>query len=262
MKILIFGGSGSAGRAIVSSVATNDNEVVVYDLNPENVRFPEKYSEGSAKFLDVTNSDDFDSVCFEKESICDEYDVVIYNIAATTESLAKNQPGQNRVTDALVADLDPDIWQLMLDTNVTPVFRLVSGMSNFLSRVTEDRPLRLKRVIVTSSIYGRAIPDFRLYTNRKIVTYPGYGASKAALEYLVRWSATYFGEHGVSFNCVALGGVFNGHSREFEEAYSERVALKRMARTDDIQGIYEFLLSQKANFITGQIMYVDGGYLP
>ena len=263
MRILILGGSGSASGAIVSSLATSENELAVFDLYPEKVIFPSIFESGTASFLDVRDANKLDELVCGSSPIFQTYDALVYNVAATTESLATGDLLSKCSKLSMVSDFDPQIWQLMFDVNVNPVFRIISKMHNYIERVGDvNQPLRLNKMIVTSSIYGSAIPDFNLYKNSKFVSYPGYGASKASLEYLVRWSASFFGKYGLKINAVSLGGIFNEHDEVFERTYGSRVCLNRMGRTTDIQGIYPFLLSPQSDFITGQVIRVDGGYLP
>lgn len=263
MRILILGGSGSAGRAIVSSLATSENELVVYDLNPEKVIFPKDFHRGSAFFVDVRDTARFDNLFFSAASVFSDYDALIYNIAATTELLTLHNVSPEETKFEKAVDFKPEIWNLMFDINVSPVFKFISKMHTYIDEKQDlGNSIRLNKIIVTSSIYGRAIPDFNLYRGSQYVSFPGYGASKAALEYLVRWAASFFGPFGLRINAVSLGGVYNEHDERFEQIYATRVCLSRMARAIDIQGIYPFLLSSHADFITGQVIRVDGGYLP
>ena len=263
MRILILGGSGTAGRAIVSSLATSENELVVYDLNPEKVIFPKDFHRGSIFFLDVRDTDSFDNLFFSAAPVFSEFDALIYNIAATTELLTLQDASPEEMKFEKAVDFNPEIWNLMFDINVSPVFRFISKMYYYMDENQGlGKTIRLNKIIVTSSIYGRAIPDFNLYRGSQYISFPGYGASKAALEYLVRWAASFFGPLGLRINAISLGGVFNEHDDRFEQIYGTRVCLSRMARPTDIQGIYPFLLSSHADFITGQVIRVDGGYLP
>ena len=74
MRILILGGSGTAGKAIVSSLATSENELVVYDLNPEKVIFPNDFHRGSISFLDVRDTDSFDNLFFSAAPVFSEFE--------------------------------------------------------------------------------------------------------------------------------------------------------------------------------------------
>ena len=72
--------------------------------------------------------------------------------------------------------------------------------------------------------------------------------------------ARHFASHNVRVNVVAPGGIFNGHSDRFVKQYSDRTPMGRMGTPDDVTGLVVFLLSDAARYITGQVIYVDGGF--
>ena len=116
-----------------------------------------------------------------------------------------------------------------------------------------------KCVINIASIYGVLGNDPKLYEGTEVEPTPAwYAASKGALIALTRWQATNLAP--VRSNAVCPGGIFRGHSDEFNKRYSSRVPLARMATEDDIVGPVLFLCSDAARYITGQVLMVDGGY--
>ena len=113
-------------------------------------------------------------------------------------------------------------------------------------------------VVNIGSIYGALASDPRLYEGTEIEPTPAwYVAQKGAMVALTRHQAATLAP--VRVNCVCPGGIFRGHSAEFESRYSSRVPLKRMATEDDIVGPVLFLASDAARYITGQVLMVDGG---
>jgi NAD(P)-dependent dehydrogenase (short-subunit alcohol dehydrogenase family) len=61
-------------------------------------------------------------------------------------------------------------------------------------------------------------------------------------------------------NCIVPGGVENGQSQEFIDAYSKHTPMGRMAKVEEICGLVEFLISDKASYCTGGVYPVDGGW--
>ena len=114
-------------------------------------------------------------------------------------------------------------------------------------------------IVNIGSIYGVLGNDPSLYEGTEVEKTPAwYAASKGALIALTRWQATNLAP--VRSNAVCPGGIFRGHSDEFNKRYSSRVPLGRMAVEDDIVGPVLFLCSDAARYITGQVLMVDGGY--
>ncbi len=97
-----------------------------------------------------------------------------------------------------------------------------------------------------------------------VVPYPDYATAKSALVGFSRQLAAELGPQGVRVNCVAPGLV---HPTEgsaatraaFREALAAVTPLRRLARPEDVAGPVVFLASAQSAFITGQVLFVDGG---
>jgi len=95
--------------------------------------------------------------------------------------------------------------------------------------------------------------------------YAGHGASKAAVETMVKYAAAELGEWGIRVNAVSGGPIDTDALRAFpnyEEVKSEvekRSPLNRMGLPEDLAGICYFLCTEEASWITGQTYIVDGG---
>ena len=95
--------------------------------------------------------------------------------------------------------------------------------------------------------------------------YAGHGASKAAVETMVKYAAAELGELGIRVNAVSGGPIDTDALRKFpnyEEVKAEvekRSPLNRMGRPEDLAGIVYFLCTDEASWITGETIIVDGG---
>ena len=114
-------------------------------------------------------------------------------------------------------------------------------------------------IVNIGSIYGVLGNDPKLYEGTEVPPTPAwYAASKGAMVALTKWQSTNLAP--VRSNCICPGGIFRGHSDNFNRRYAEKVPLGRMATEDDIVGPVLFLASDAARYITGQVLMVDGGY--
>jgi NAD(P)-dependent dehydrogenase (short-subunit alcohol dehydrogenase family) len=109
-------------------------------------------------------------------------------------------------------------------------------------------------------------PAIRRYAVKDVLS----AAPKAAIEALVRGIAAEEGRFGVRANCVGVGVIEDGmyhkliETGDFDERFLQAtrdvVALRRLGAAQDIANAVEFLVSDRAAYITGQTLMVDGGY--
>jgi NAD(P)-dependent dehydrogenase (short-subunit alcohol dehydrogenase family) len=95
-------------------------------------------------------------------------------------------------------------------------------------------------------------------------TRPAYGSSKAALAHLVRYLATYYGQWGIRANAVSPGMTIPLDQRDQAPMsglvwLSRHHALRRVGQPEELGEVICFLASDRASFVTGAVLPVDGG---
>ena len=150
---------------------------------------------------------------------------------------------------AEIADIDDATWQRTLDTNTASAFRLVRALAPQMAETGGGRIVAVSSAYAGRARMGRA----------------AYGASKAALEALVRSAAVEFASSGVLANAIAPGFVDTELTRANNDATAisallERVPVGRLAKPAEVASAVSFLLSPSNTYITGQTIAVDGGW--
>tara|TARA_Y100000739_G_scaffold227254_1_gene236381 strand:+ start:1102 stop:1863 length:762 start_codon:yes stop_codon:yes gene_type:complete len=158
------------------------------------------------------------------------------------------------VNNAGVAEFGPidtvnfEGWKRVLSTNLDGVF-LCSQLATPLLKISKGA------IVNIASISGLRASTLRV----------AYGTSKAAVIHLTKQQAVELGEFGIRSNCVAPGPVRTKlamavHTKEIIEAYHDAIPMNRYGTEQEIAEAIFFLASEKAKFITGQLVSADGGF--
>lgn len=147
-----------------------------------------------------------------------------------------------------IADTDFATWRKVMDTNLDGVFLCTQACADAL-KATRGA------VVNIASISGLRASTLRV----------AYGTSKAAVIQLSKQYAAELGEDGIRVNCVAPGPVRTKlamavHTQDIIDAYHDALPLNRYGSEREIAEAICFLASDKASFITGQVLAADGGF--
>jgi meso-butanediol dehydrogenase / (S,S)-butanediol dehydrogenase / diacetyl reductase len=174
--------------------------------------------------------------------------------AMVADTLARFGRIDHLVNNAGVADFGPiedtDFarWRTVMATNLDGVF-LCSQAA--IPALKESRG----SIVNVASISGLRASTLRV----------AYGTSKAAVIQLTRQQAAELGEYGIRANCVCPGPVRTKlamavHTPEIIAAYHDAIPLNRYGSEEEIGEVIVFLASDKASYVTGQVIAADGGF--
>ena len=143
-----------------------------------------------------------------------------------------------------------------LDASLTSVFNCIKMIIPFLHKGSS--------IVNVSSMYGVVAPDFKVYSeSQEYLNPPHYGAAKAGIIQLTKYYASLLGENEIRVNSVSPGPFPNKTVQEnsiFIKELEKRTVFGRIGLPEEVAGIFTFLMSDAAGFITGQNFIVDGGW--
>lgn len=258
--IVITGGAGILGRRIVRSLLDAGGRVAIIDANDLalNQLSTELQSTGYAAGsdgaavwtthkVDITDLSALRGLHDHLHEKVGDVDVLINNAAAKSPNFFTP-----------FADFPRQDWDTVMETNVTAAMQCCQVFGHAMAERGQGS------IINTLSIYGIVAPDQRIYEGseyegRAINTPAVYSTSKAALWGLTKYLAAYWGHRNVRVNAVTPGGVESGQNDIFQNRYSARVPLGRMAKAEELPGAFVYLASDASSYVTGQNICVDGG---
>lgn len=165
--------------------------------------------------------------------------------------------GSRQVMASDPLDLDDTSFETLIMQNVTNTYRLSQMVAKRMIKQAEGKEEGQAGAIINlSSIAARR-------TQPKLLS---YSVSTAALDQLTRSLAVAFAEHRIRVNSVALGSVMSAslkdalkQNEDYREEIEENTPLGRIAGPAELAEAVQFLCSEGAGFVTGQIMTIDGG---
>jgi 3-oxoacyl-[acyl-carrier protein] reductase len=237
---LVSGGSRGIGRAVVELFARDGMDVVFFYRG--NARAAQEVVAAvqarggnvEAMQVDVT---DASAVATAVDGIVDRrgrIDVLVNNAGI--------------VRDNLLGMLEDEDIRMVLDTNIGGVFNLTRAVSRHMISKRSGRIVNLSSVAGEKGGRGQS----------------NYAASKGAINAFTRAMAVELASRKITVNCVAPGVIETEMSQPVRDLADEqikaRILLRRYGQAQDVAHAVWFLASRFADYITGEVLHVDGGF--
>ena len=236
---IVTGGTRGIGKAIVLELAKSGCNVAFNysksdDLANELVKEIEALGvKAMAKKADVS---DFESAKDMIKEVKDEFGQIDYLV---------NNAGITR--DKLLAMMKEDDWDDVININLKSVYNFSKAVIMTMIKQKNGKILNITSVSGIAGVAGQ--------TN--------YSASKAGMIGFTKALANEVGKAKINVNAIACGFIETDMTSELPEEYKKKMtdmtALKRFGTTDDVAKVAKFLLSDDANYVTGQVLSLDGG---
>jgi 3-oxoacyl-[acyl-carrier protein] reductase len=241
---LVTGGSRGIGRAIVKRLAADGAGVVFSFIANEAAaqRVVSEVAEAGGKAFalraDQGDLDDVRRLFDAARERLDGLDIVVINAASTSTDLP-----------VAIDDVTEDLYDRFMAVNAKGPFFIIQ----YAGRTMRDGG----RIITISTLNTRLhSPGVALYTG-----------AKGALEHFTAVAALEFGGRGITVNAVSPGateteGLRAANPGETFEDEVAQTALKRLGQPEDIAAVVAGLAGPDSAWITGQVIWADGGLLP
>lgn len=238
---LVTGGASGIGRACAWELARNGADVSIVDSSGEVVLAQAENSIRAAGgrvislAADVSDGDRAAQIVDETTARLGRLDILV-NAAGTH-------------ADAPLWDMSEERWGRVMDVNLKGAFNYMRAAS---------RVFRLNRA-------GKIVSIASIEALRGRFGVSNYAASKAGLLALTRTAAAELGRYQVNVNAVAPGFIRTPLTERLSEKVREEAARQsvfgRMGEPEEVASVVAFLCSERARYVTGAVITVDGGQL-
>lgn len=245
---IVTGGASGIGKAIAMALSRERASVVIADINlsgaEETVEEIKTLgSEAIAIKTDVSKSEEVNRMVAKTIERFRRIDILVNNAGIGRATGALLSPNH-----ALVENLTEQEWDKVMSVNLKSVFLCCKAV------VKKMKEQRAGKIVNISSVDGKTGSAGGLH----------YAASKAGVINLTKSLAKQLGPYNINVNSVAPGAITG---TMFETAWSanekaedaKQATLGRLGRPEEIAEAVLFLVSDSANYITGEILDVDGG---
>ena len=235
---VITGGADGLGRAAAIKFAAEGAQVIIWDMNEEkgNLTIAEIEAEGEKAIFAKVNTASYTEVETATQDAISRFgriDILINNAGITR--------------DASIKKMTPEMWQQVIDVNLTGVFNCAKCVSAGMVEKGFGRIINTSSVVALYGNFGQS----------------NYVATKAGVIGLTKTLARELGRKGVTVNAVAPGFIATEMVKKMPEnvlkSMEEKVPLGRLGMPEEIASVYLFLSSDEASYINGATISVDGG---
>jgi len=235
---LITGAAQGIGRAIALLLASNGADIVVSDINLDKAKETSKEIEAMGRRsiaikVDVSKAEEVEQMV---EKVINEFgkiDILVNNAGITR--------------DKLILRMTEEDWDLVLNVNLKGTFNCTKAVIRHMSKQRSGKIVNIASVSGEMGNPGQA----------------NYSASKAGVIGFTKTIAREFAQRGINVNAIAPGYIETPMTEVLPEKVKEElkkmIPMERLGQPEDVAQAVLFLASERSNYITGQVLNVNGG---
>ena len=235
---LVTGASRGLGKAIALALAAEGASIAAVARSEDALKETLeaiRAAGGTAEpyAVDVADSASVDAAVEKITARFEHIDVLVNNAGVTR--------------DGLLMRMTSEAWDTVINTNLKGAFNLTRPVGRLMVKQRSGKIVNISSVIGLMGNAGQA----------------NYAASKAGLIGFSKSVAREFASRGITCNVVCPGFIDTDMTKVLSEDLKakllERIPLQRLGQPEDVAGLVVFLASPAANYMTGQVLTIDGG---
>lgn len=236
-KVLVTGASGGIGKAIAIELSSNGADLCLTGRNKSELESLQKLIGGNCEIIisDLSKSEGIDELANSAQEKMGQIDILINNAGITRDNLFMRMSEED--------------WNEVINVNLNSIFKLTKQLIKGMIKRRYGRIINITSVIGVAGGAGQS----------------NYSASKAGIIAMSKSLAQEVGSRSVTVNSIAPGFIETNMTAELSDDRKEEIlhsiSLGRLGKPDDIAGAVCFLASDKASYITGQTIHINGGML-
>lgn len=236
---LVTGGSRGIGRAIALALAEAGADVAInYSGNEakanEVVAEIEKLGKKAVAIrANVANVEEVEQMVAQVLDTFGKLDILVNNAGVTR--------------DNLIMRMKEEDWDQVIDINLKGVFNCIKAVTRPMMKQRSGRIINISSVVGVAGNAGQA----------------NYVAAKAGVIGLTKTTAKELASRGITVNAIAPGFIETDMTdvlgEQIREELMKSIPLARLGKPEDVANMVRFLASPEADYVTGQVIHVDGG---
>ena len=236
-KVLVTGASGGIGKAIAIELSSNGADLCLTGRNKSELESLQKLLGGNCEIIisDLSKSEGIDELANSAQEKMGQIDILINNAGITRDNLFMRMSDED--------------WNEVINVNLNSIFKLTKHLIKGMIKRRYGRIINITSVIGVAGGAGQS----------------NYSASKAGIIAMSKSLAQEVGSRSVTVNSIAPGFIETNMTAELSDDRKEEIlnsiSIGRLGKPDDIAGAVCFLASDKASYITGQTIHINGGML-
>jgi len=245
--VAIIGGAGLIGAAFARSIVENNGKVIIGDVSCGRGReIQDELGADNALFVDV-NTSEVDSIDKFLDIGRDHFGKIDSSIHC---AYPRSEQWGTKFEDLKADGLKDDL------------FHQLGGAILFSQRlISFFRKQGYANLVHVASIQGVVAPKFEHYVGTPMTSPIEYSAIKAGVISITRYLAKYCKKQNIRVNCISPGGILDNQPKVFLEKYNSTCSSKGMMDPQDLDGTIIYLLSNMSQYVNGQNIIIDDGWI-